>query len=215
MKISDIALDNRPRERFKLFGADNLSDAELLALILQKGSKGENVVDMSNRLLSSYSDLSKLSIKELSSNKGIGDAKAMQIIALFEFSKRHSFSRVSRIIKSPKDVYEYAKRLSELDKENFMVIMLDTKNNIIKDEVVSVGTLNSAIVHPREIFKSAIKESANSVILVHNHPSGDPSPSLEDLEITQRLFEVGELIGIKVLDHVIVCAEGRYWNWKG
>ncbi|PLW80257.1 hypothetical protein C0585_03840 [Candidatus Woesearchaeota archaeon] len=213
MKIKDISLDNRPRERFKRFGSSNLSDAELLALILQKGSKSENVVDMSNRLLSAFPDLSKMSMTELMKINGVGEAKAMQILALFEFSKRHSFSKASRIIKSPRDVFEYNKHLSELDKEHFVVLMLDTKNNIIKDEVVSIGTLNTTIVHPREIFKNSIKESANSIILVHNHPSGDPNPSEEDLEITKRLIEAGEMLDIKVLDHVIIGKED-YWSWK-
>jgi len=217
MRIKDISEENRPRERFQRLGATVLSDAELLALVLQKGTNGENVIDMSNRLISRYGidKLSDLSLNELQEIKGIGPAKAMQIKALFEFNKRYSLSKKNgKPIKSAKDVFEYAsQRLLGADKEHFMILHLDSKNRVIKDETVSIGTLNSSLIHPREIFKSAIKESANAIILVHNHPSGDPAPSEEDEEITKRLFDAGELLNIKLLDHVIVGDEG-WWSWR-
>jgi len=217
MKIKDISKENRPRERFLKNGAMSLSDAELLAVILQKGSKKENVVDMSNRLLSKHGidKLCDLSLKELQEIDGIGPAKAMQIKALFEFNKRHNLSRQNgKPIKSAKDVYDYAsQRLNSNDKEHFMVLHLDSKNRIIKDEVISIGTLNASIIHPREIFKSAIKESANSIILVHNHPSGDSEPSAEDEQVTEKLFGAGELLNIKVLDHVII-GKDNYYSFK-
>ncbi|MFC1768715.1 DNA repair protein RadC [Nanoarchaeota archaeon] len=217
MKIKDISKENRPRERFLKNGVMSLSDAELLAIILQNGSKKENVVDMSNRLLSKHGidKLSDLSLKELQEIDGIGPAKAMQIKALFEFNKRHNLSRQNgKTIKSAKDVYEYAtQRLNSNDKEHFMILHLDSKNRIIKDEVISIGTLNASIIHPREIFKSAIKESANSIILVHNHPSGDSEPSAEDEQVTEKLFEAGELLSIKVLDHVII-GKDNYHSFK-
>jgi len=214
MRIKDISLENRPRERLEKKGAASLSDAELLAIILKTGNKEENVIDMSNRLLSKYSvdKLSSCSLKELQEINGIGKAKASQILALFEFNKRHNLAKQNgKPIKSAKDVYEYASsKLNGVDKEHFMILHLDTRNRIIKDEIVSVGTLNSSLIHPREVFKSAIKESANAVIIVHNHPSGDTDPSQEDNEITERLFDAGELLSIKVLDHVIVGKEGYY-----
>ena len=217
MRIKDISKENRPRERFAKRGASSLSDAELLAVILQKGSKEENVIDMSNRLISRYGldKLSDLSLKELQEIKGIGPAKAMQIKALFEFNKRHNLSKINNNpIKSAKDVFDYAsKKLPNKDKEQFVILHLDSRNRIIKDEIISVGTLNASIIHPREVFKSAIKESAASIILFHNHPSGDPTPSKEDNEITHRLFEAGELLNIKVIDHVIIGGEG-YWSFK-
>jgi len=217
MRIKDISKENRPRERFQRFGASALSDAELLAIILQKGTKEENVIDMSSRLISKYGldELSDLSLNEVQEIKGIGPAKAMQIRALFEFNKRHSLAKIKNsIVKSARDVFDYAsKRLPGKDKEYFMILHLDSRSRIIKDEVISIGTLNASIIHPREVFKSAIKESANSIILVHNHPSGDPSPSQEDIEITKRLFEAGELLDIKVLDHVIIGNED-YWSFK-
>lgn len=214
MRIKDITKENRPRERFQKNGANSLSDAELLAVILQKGSKEENVIDMSNRLISKYglNKLSDLSLKELQDIKGIGPAKAMQIKALFEFNKRHNLSKLNnKPIKCAKDVFEYAlHRLQSNNKEQFMILHLDSKNRVIKDEVISIGTLNTSIIHPREVFKSAIKESANSIILVHNHPSGDPNPSEEDEKITKRLNEAGKLLDIEIIDHVIVGKDDYY-----
>jgi DNA repair protein RadC len=214
MRIKDIIPENRPRERLEREGPAVLTYAELLALILKTGSKNENVIDMSNRLISKYGidKLSQCSLSELQEINGIGKAKACQIIALFELNKRNNFSKqTGRQIKTAKDVFEYCfPKLSGTDKEHFMILHLDTHNRVIKDEIVSVGALDSAIVHPREIFKSAIKESAYAIILVHNHPSGDPEPSEEDKTITERLFEAGELLGIKVLDHVIIGKKNYY-----
>lgn len=217
MRIKDISLDNRPRERLEKQGPSSLSDAELLAVILKTGNKEENVIDMSNRLISKYGidKLSSCSLKELQEIKGIGKAKASQILALFEFNKRHHLAKQNgRPIRSAKDVFEYASsKLNGLAQEYFMILHLDSKNRIIKNETVSIGTLNSSLIHPREVFKSAIKESANSIILVHNHPSGDPTPSEEDEQITERLFDAGELLNIKVLDHVIIGTE-KYYSFK-
>ena len=216
MKIKDMAEEERPRERLLREGVSVLSDAELLAVILQKGTKKENVIDVSNRLIAKFGldKLASLSLTELQSIDGIGPAKAMQIKSMFEINKRVKFVRNNVQIKCSEDVFEYCSgKLADKDKEFFMIIMLDSKNKIIKDEIVSIGTLNSSLVHPREIFKSAIKESANAVILVHNHPSGDPTPSEEDEEITSRLVEAGELLNIKVLDHVVI-GKGRCHSFK-
>jgi len=214
MRIKDISLENRPRERMQREGASVLSTSELLAVILQKGSKKDNVIEMCNRLISKFGieKLSKCTLNELKSIIGIGDAKSSQILALFEFNKRYNLSKMSGIsVRSAKHVYDYfLPKLMDADKEHFMILHLDSKNKIIKDEIVFVGTLNSSLIHPREIFKSAIKESANSIIVVHNHPSGDPEPSNEDKLVTEKLFEAGELLGIKVLDHVIVGRNGYY-----
>jgi len=214
MRIKDISLENRPRERLQRQGSQVLSDAELLAIVLKTGSKEENVVDMSNRLISKYGidNLSKCSIKELQEIKGIGNAKACQIIALFEFNKRHNFSKQKgKPIKSAKDVFEYCSpKLAGADKEHFMMLHLDARNRVVKDEVISIGTLTGTITHPREIFKAAIKESAYAVILVHNHPSGDPTPSEEDKAMTERLMNAGEILGIKMLDHVIIGKDDWY-----
>ena len=217
MRIKDISKENRPRERLEKNGVHVLSDAELLAIIFKTGNKEENAIVMSDRLITKYGlgKLNELSLKELQEIKGIGPAKSMQIKALFEFNKRYSLAkRDGEPIKSARDVFEYAsQRLITNQQETFMILLLDSKNRIVKDEIISIGTLNASIIHPREVFKSAIRESANSIILVHNHPSGDPEPSAEDEQITKKLFEAGELLNIKILDHVIV-GKDKFWSFK-
>ncbi|MEW5896628.1 MAG: DNA repair protein RadC [Nanoarchaeota archaeon] len=217
MRIKDIAEENRPRERLQKLGADALSDAELLAIILQKGTAQENVIDMSNRLISKYGPdkLSTLSLTELQEIKGIGPAKAMQIKALFELAKRSNTVKNSlTTIKSSKDVFNlFKEQLKEEKQEKFIVLLLNSKNKIIGKEVISLGTLDCALLHPREVFKSAIKNSATKIILAHNHPSGDPAPSEADRKITGKLIEAGETLNIPVIDHVII-GEEKWWSWK-
>jgi DNA repair protein RadC len=213
-RIKDISQDERPREKLERYGPDSLSNDELLALILRTGHQKENAIEMSNRLINEYGldKLSDLALNELQEIKGIGFAKACQIIALFEFNKRHAISkRDEKPIKCANDVYEYAlPLLSGKDKEHFMILHLDSKNRVIKDEIISIGTLNASLVHPREVFKSAIKESANAIVLVHNHPSGDAKPSKVDEDVTNRLNETGKLLKIKVIDHVIIGKDNYY-----
>ncbi len=213
MLIKEMASECRPRERYLRHGVSVLSDAELLALILRNGTKGENVVDMCQRVLSLSAGrrLAAFSLKELQEIKGIGEAKAMQIVALFEFANRQSSFLVSSPIRSAKEVYSYVRsKLAGSDREKFMVLHLNTKNRVIREEIVSLGTLNSSLIHPREVFKTAVKESAHAVIFVHNHPSGDPTPSAEDHQVTRQLKDAGELLDIPVLDHVIVGVNGYY-----
>lgn len=216
MKIKDIIKESRPRERLERFGPEALSDAELLAIILRSGTKNENVIDLSNRLISKYG-LDKLfscELIELCKIKGIKMGKATQIISIKELSKRiDSINNKREKITKAQDVFDIFKsKLKDEKKEHFFIVLIDTKNKIIKTEKVSTGILDASIVHPREVFKPAIKNSASRIILIHNHPSGDPSPSEEDLEITRKLSDVGELIGIEVLDHVII-GEQTYWSW--
>ncbi|MDO8508942.1 MAG: DNA repair protein RadC [Nanoarchaeota archaeon] len=221
MKIKDIPENGRPRERFLKYGSETLSDAELLAIILRTGTPGENVVDMSNRLISEYKldKLFECSLKELQKIKGIGPSKAMQILAMTELGKRYNQLKQTnnknrRKISCAKDVFDYFhERLKDKKEEHVFILMLDTKNNIIGEQLVSKGILDASLIHPREVFKPAIKNSASKIILVHNHPSGDPNPSQEDLEITKRLMKTGEELGIKVLDHVII-GEDKWWSWK-
>jgi DNA repair protein RadC len=217
MNIKDISLEQRPRERLLENGASNLSDAELLALLLEKGSIGENVIDLSHRLISSYGleSLNSLSVAELTKLKGIGVAKACKVMAAFELSKRvNSGKIIGKEISSASDVFSYYKeKLGSLKKEHFYALLLDSKNRIIKEELISVGTLNASLVHPREVFKAAIKESANTIILVHNHPSGDVTPSEADEQIADRFNDSGKLLKIKVKDHVIIGKE-NYYSFK-
>jgi len=204
---------NRPNVRLQRYGAGILSDAELLAIVLGRGSITENALDCSNRILKTvnFHNLGEKTLVELENI--IGDnVKALKIVAMAEIFKRTS--KLVRKgfkfkIKNAEDVYNYyADSMKDLKKEHFYALMLDTKNNIIKEELISIGTLNSSLIHPREVFKPAIKASANSIILVHNHPSGDPTPSSEDREITEKLRLIGEMAGIKILDHIIVGNEG-------
>ena len=214
MRIKEYSAENRPRERLLLVGVRSLSDAEVLALVLRSGTTKENVLEMSNRLLSSYglSELAKMSVHELMTLEGIGIAKASEVVASFELGRRVKKQLVlSKPLRCAKDVYEYChSRFIGVSKEQFLVLQLDTKNCVLKEEVVSVGTLNSSLVHPREVFKSAVRESAHAVIFVHNHPSGDCTPSDEDKRVTKQLMKVGELMGIKVLDHVIIGDKAWY-----
>lgn len=213
-RIKDISQDERPREKLERYGSNSLNNDELLALILRTGHQKENAIEMSNRLIKEYGldKLSECSLKELQEIKGIGFAKACQIVALFEFNKRHAISkRDGKAIKCAKDVYEYAlPLLSGKDKEHFMILHLDSKSRVIKDEIISIGILNASLVHPREVFKSAIKESANVIVLVHNHPSGDVEPSKVDEDVTNRLNETGKLLKIKIMDHVIIGKDNYY-----
>jgi DNA repair protein RadC len=217
MKLKDMCLDNRPRERLLRVGVKNLSTAELLAIVLGSGSKGCNVLSLSEKILSTISlrDFSKKSLGDFVKIKGVGLVKASVLLSLSELShrgERVDFEKVK--IKSPKDVFSFFKKeCSSLDREVFYVVLLDTKHKVLSKEVVSVGTLNSAIIHPREVFKSAISWSAHAIILVHNHPSGDPSPSDEDREVTKILMKAGETLGIKVLDHVII-GDNDFWSFK-
>src|SRR3989344_3881489 len=208
MKIKEISIEQRPRERLKAKGIDNLNDSELLAIILQNGTQGENVIDLSHRLISTFGveGLNSLSLSELMKIKGIGLAKASKLIAAFELSKRVSSGKIcEKIVKNPSDIAShYIEKLKDLKKEHFIAVFLDSKNKVIKDEVISIGTLNSSLVHPREVFKEAIKCSANSVILVHNHPSGNVEPSDEDYRVNKVLVETENLVGIKILDHLII-----------
>jgi DNA repair protein RadC len=216
MRIKDLPSQNRPRERFLKLGPEVLSDSELMAILLRTGSRGENVVDMSNRLIAEYGldKLLECSLKELQEIKGIGPAKAMQILTIAELQKRINQSKKPiKKISCVKDVFDYFyERLKDEKQENFYVLMLNTQNYIIKEELISKGILDAAILHPREVFKPAIKNSASKIIVVHNHPSGNPEPSPEDLDITKRLIETGEQLDIKVLDHVII-GEGKWWGW--
>ncbi|MBN1214550.1 MAG: DNA repair protein RadC [Candidatus Lokiarchaeota archaeon] len=208
MRICDISLENRPRERLKTNGLSVLSDAELLAIILQNGYYGENVIDISNRLIASYGleNLKNLSLTEITKIKGIGTAKACKLLAAFELSKRANAGKIcEKVIHNASDIANhYMEKMKDYKKEHLVAVFLDSKNKIIKDEVISIGTLDSSLVHPREVFKEAIKNSAAGIILVHNHPSGDCGASDEDMRINEKLFEAGQILNIKILDHIII-----------
>ena len=194
------------------FGAEALSSAEILALLLGRGIRGESVMVTAQRLLSQFGSLSGIaaaSLEELRQVRGIGLAKATQLKAAFELGQRMESSTISEkkvAVKSPEDIVRAVrKHLKGKKKEHFLTLLLDTRNHLLKVVPVSMGSLDSSIVHPREAFKEALTASAAAVVFVHNHPSGDPQPSTEDIKLTHRLVKAGELLGIEVLDHIIVC----------
>lgn len=216
--INDLPKEERPRERLVKFGEQALSAQELLQIILGRGIAGESVVVTAQKLLSQFGSLQKLaeaSIEELSSVKGIGPAKATQIKAVFEISRRISTQTPpykSKELSDPKKVYELIKgKLKNYHKEHFYIITLNSRNHSIAE--VSVGSLNASIVHPREVFAEAIKDKASSVIFSHNHPSGDPEPSEDDLITTKQLTEAGKILDIEVVDHIIVT-KNSYFSFK-
>lgn len=210
MMIRDIQADERPRERLMNNGAPSLSNQELIAILLRTGTKSESVVTLANRVLVKFDGLLFLkdaSLEELTSIKGIGTAKAVQLMAAIELGRRiGNLSYDERyIIRSPEDAANYVMNdMRFLAQEHFVCIYLNTKNQVLHRQTIFIGSLNASIVHPREVFKEAFRRSAASIICFHNHPSGDPTPSREDIVVTKRLVECGKMIGIEILDHIII-----------
>jgi DNA repair protein RadC len=211
MTIHDLPPADRPRERLQRLGVEALSAQEILAVILGRGIAGESVMVTAQRLLSQFGGLQGIagaSLEELSQVRGIGLAKAAQIKATFELARRTEGSAETSdktTVKTPEDVFALAQgMLKGKKKEYFLAALLDTRNHLIKLAEISIGSLDGSIVHPREVYKEAISASAASVIFVHNHPSGDTEASEDDIHLTKRLAEVGEIVGIDVLDHVII-----------
>lgn len=220
MQIKDMPFFTQPYNRLKKKGVSALSDAELLAIIISSGSKGENAIDTANRLLKKYNfnKLAECSLTEL--KKELGDeVKALRILSFFEINKRYNRLRkkgFTNTIETARDVFNiFVDELRDKKKEYLYVVLLDSKNRIIGEPhlLVSMGTLDHSIIHPREIFKEAIKNSASKIILVHNHPSGDMEPSECDNRITDRLNEAGKLLKIKVADHIII-GKDNYYSFK-
>ncbi|MCU7557135.1 DNA repair protein RadC [Macrococcus capreoli] len=216
----DFALDiDKPRERLMIYGPDKLTNQELLSLIIGSGVRDETVYQVSDNILNqvdSIKDLRYLTIQELTQIKGIGDKKAATILAVVELAQRmHTHSPEEKVrITSPQSVSDLLmERMRYLTQEHFMILMLNTKNYVIHEHTVFIGSLNASIVHPREIFREAIKRSAANIIAVHNHPSGCAEPSYEDIEVTRRLVNVGELVGIDLLDHIII-GDGEFTSLK-
>ena len=218
--IHDLPISERPRERLQKLGIGALSAQEILALILGRGIAGESVMVTAQRLISQFGNLKGIagaSVEELSQVKGIGVAKASQIKAAFELANRlEGYPEIGKkpLVKTPEDIVALVRgRLKDKKKEHFLALLLDTRNQLIKVSEISVGSLETSVVHPREVFKEAISASAASVIFVHNHPSGDPGASEDDIKLTKRLAEAGEIVGIDVLDHIII-GDKKYLSLK-
>ncbi|WP_374193879.1 DNA repair protein RadC [Alkalihalobacillus sp. BA299] len=208
--IRDVPYHERPRERLLAEGAKFLSNQELLAIILRTGSKEESVLQLAHRVLQKFDGLTMLkeaTVEELQEIKGIGEAKAVEVCAVLELGRRISSLKLEEryVIRSPEDVSRYVMEdMRSLTQEHFVCLYLNTKNHVLHRETIFIGSLNASIVHPREVFKEALRRSAASFICLHNHPSGDPTPSREDIEVTKRLGECGKILGIELLDHVII-----------
>lgn len=218
--IKELPMTERPREKLYDNGAETLSNEELIAIIIRTGSRTESSIELGKKVLSKDNRglvyLRDTTLQELMEINGIGECKAAQILAAIELGKRiNYFDALEKVkINQPSTISSlFMDEMRYLQKEHFRTILLDTKNQIIVTEEISIGTLNASIVHPRDVFKIAIKRNANSIILIHNHPSGDPTPSNEDINITNRLIEVGNLVGIKVLDHIII-GDNKYLSFK-
>ena len=217
--IRDFPLSERPRERFLREGAQGLTNQELIALLLRTGTKNESVLQLADRLIIKFDGLRMLkdaSVEEMTSINGIGEAKAIQLLAAVEFGRRvHNLITVDRyVIRSPEDCANFLmEEMRFLSQEHFVCVYLNTKNQVLHKQTIFIGSLNSSIVHPREVFKEAFRRSAASIICAHNHPSGDPTPSKEDIDVTKRLIECGRLVGIDILDHLII-GEKKYVSLK-
>ena len=212
LMMKDLPASERPREKLMNHGAEALSNAELLAILLRTGTQEESVMRLAERILIEAGEdglggLAHSSIESLMKRKGVGEAKAITIAAALELGKRVAIgdSKKRVVIHSSDDIANYMMpRLRYCDREHFYAILLNTKNHVIASPLISIGTLSESLVHPRELFKEAVNHSASSIILVHNHPSGDPSPSREDIMMTRRIIEGGRLLDIQILDHVII-----------
>ncbi|MHB9144081.1 MAG: RadC family protein [Symbiobacteriia bacterium] len=225
LTVKSLPPGERPRERLASLGASALSEAELLALLLGTGTRRETAIDLAQRLLElgldqkdavrSLQYLVLAPLEEIAAIPGIGEAKAARIKAALELSQRLAGARAVRpLIRRPEDAAQLCMAsMRHLDREHFRVLLLDTKHRVLGDEQVSIGHLNASLVHPRELFKGAIRRSAAAIILVHNHPSGDPTPSSEDLDVTGRLAAAGKILGIEVLDHIII-GDNQYASFK-
>ncbi|WP_033543479.1 RadC family protein [Planococcus sp. CAU13] len=210
MMIRDVHTADRPRERLINQGATSLSNQELIAILLRTGTRQESVLHLSNRVLHHFEQIQQLkdaSIEELIAINGIGQAKAVQLLAAVELGRRLSSKQTDAkfTIRSPKDAASYLMAdMTSLKQEHFVVLFLNIKNQVLHRQTIFVGSLNASIVHPREIFREAVRRSAASIVCAHNHPSGNPAPSPEDIAVTKRLMEAGSIVGIELLDHLII-----------
>lgn len=215
IKIKNIIKEERPRERFIKYGVENLSNEELLAIILKNGTREYSVKTLAIKLLNSLGSIDKLkssTINSLTKIKGIGRVKAIELLSIVELSKRINMTDLNSIkLNNSKIIFEYFKYIFDNEKqEYFYAIYLDSKSKLISYKLLFKGTINTSCVHPREIFKYAVLESAYSIIVMHNHPSGDPTPSHQDIEVTKSLFKLGKIMAIPVVDHIVFGSDSYY-----
>ena len=217
--IKEIPKAERPRERFLKYERSSIQTHELLAIILRTGSKDESVLELSKRILYEYDSLKELSsasVKELMKFKGVGSSKAIEVLAAIELGNRVNLDTFrSKIkLKSPEEIYSFLKASLEMKTQEYLIALyLNTKGELIKEETLFIGSLTSSLIHPREIFKHAVLNSAAAIVIVHNHPSGDPTPSVHDVKITKMIHKNSLMMDIELLDHVII-GKDKYYSFK-
>lgn len=213
LRIRDLPEEEKPREKLRKYGPASLKNDELMAVILGKGTRREGILELSKRIMSQYGEqavFSRGDVNTLEKVLSLSPVQACQVVAAFELGKR-MFGRTTEVfLRSPEEVFEYAKHMARLKKEHLRGLYLDTRNKLIRDEVIAIGTLNASLAHPREIFHPAIESHAAAILLVHNHPSGDPLPSKDDIELTKQVHEASKIVDIDVLDHVIIGSQSYY-----
>lgn len=221
-KVKDIVESERPRERLLNSGAENLTNEDLLAIILKTGTKSKNVKDLALDVINYYDgfyNLKNISVEQLKKIKGIGEVKAIELVAALEFGKRivlkDNIHNKKRLVNA-KDIWDYTRYLfKDKKQEYFYALYFNNKQELISSKLLFVGTINRSVVHPREVFKEAYLLSASSIICMHNHPSGDINPSIEDINFTKSLYEIGKIQGIPVVDHIIVSDNSYYSFYEG
>ncbi|MBP9715744.1 MAG: DNA repair protein RadC [Candidatus Pacebacteria bacterium] len=205
MKLKQLQKVDLPREKLAKYGVDKLKDYELLALLLGSGIKGLNVLELSKRILIlvKKDGIGNITLKNLLEIKGLGKAKASQVLSALELSKRLNTENQIEILSSL-DVWNFCSDIRSTKREHFIAFYLDTQNRLIERQIISIGTLNASLVHPREVFEPALTLHASSILIAHNHPSGELNPSADDIEVTRRLVQSGKIIGVEIVDHIIV-----------
>lgn len=210
MNIKNLDRSKQPRERLFKYGPHTLSEVDLIGLLLGSGRKGQNVLSLAKAIVKTITleRLTSVSFDELKTIPGVGITKASQIVACFELGKRLLINKKTSILLKPQEVWEQMADIRDHKKEYFVAFFLDVRNQVIKREIISMGSLNASIVHPREVFEPAIRSFASQIIISHNHPSDEVVPSGEDILLTKRLVDAGKIIGIGIIDHVIVGKSG-------
>lgn len=216
LRIRDLPEEDKPREKLRKHGPASLKNYELMAVILGKGTKKEGILELSQRIMAQYGEqaiFSEGDVGKIEKVLGLSPVQACQVVAAFELGKRLFGRQTEVFLRSPEEVFEYAKDMARLKQEHLRGLYLDTRNRLIRDEVITIGTLNESLAHPREIFHPAVEAHAAAIILVHNHPSGDPYPSRDDIELTKQIYQASKIMEIEVLDHVII-GNKRYCSLK-
>lgn len=210
--VKSLPKHQQPREKFVEKGPSGLTDAELVAILIRTGVKGMNVVKLAKKILRKYSlsDLLEVKLSDLEEFHGLGETKAIQLLTAFEIAKRAKDKHLQNFLKSPEVVVNLLHQYKDKKKEYFICCYLNARHQLIQTEVISIGHLTSTLVHPREVYKPALQQSAVYIILAHNHPSGNVDPSEDDLKLTERLVQAGKILGVEVLDHIIIAQD--HWQ---